>query len=996
MLRRPAWVCLLVCLVWLVWLGALGGCIGVVGQRLPPDVAASLRRSEMRRMETDLLLLYYPAPRREEALRFAARVEGCARALRGRAKIKVGPATDKMVVILPEVPFNNAFVAPGAVGFESLSVVPSWSSLDFATEFGLPPDPAWIGCHEIVHYVHFQQIAGLWRWMNAIFGVVLSPQVGLDAWFSEGLATYYESRLQPGGGRIAWPMWRGVFHAGVAGRELDGGDLSADHRDFHNGQHYLMGSHFVAFLVERYGEDWLWRLIEKQGESWVFALGVNWRFYSVYGRSLSTLVDEWAADVKRRYPVRARPAEERRVRGAGQNARYARAATGREALISGDVDRPAWLEVWSADGRLERSRPLAEILPPRALRIADPTLVSGLSFTADGRQLWFVAIDLGWTEQEARLVRYDVDDDRLEVVAEDVRGPGGGVSADGRAYWLSRADGDRHELARWDAATGAVTVVARAEPGQYLGLPRPSPRGDRVAVSAFDGREFVVWVVAADGGARVAEVRVPGGPSYDASWAGDERIVLLGAVDGTFQVFVHDLARATTTQVTHAPYLAFQPSLVGESLRFLSRQGWRWDVDEVRVAPPEPAPASEPVVVLPAPPPARPARPGEAPVTAVVRVLSDEPYSQLDHLFVPQMHALALVVPQLGNTLLGLSLAGGDRLELHRWALTGLVQLDTGYVSGLAGYQNANLAPWLVTLSGAQLEWEDRELVDDVPEGDPVLYRRQRDAGLSIGRGFGTAAVAVGGLFVEDTREESVGAPHVTRRMAGPQLSLSWFGGEYTAVGGPWRAVALSVDTAWFPEAWSTLDHEIVDVGTGLFLAGHVPGTRRHRVSLALRGRALLGSPEGSGELQLGGADVFAPLWTHPEENDAPDGPDLDHLPEHIGFFEPLRGFEDYPLALERVAVATLTWRWPLRIDEGWATTLYLFPSLFVRELGFELFAAGAWDLGVGDEPHAAAGASLSLETVFWRAPLALRYQIARRLTDDEGLVHTVGLGVGF
>ena len=47
----------------------------------------------------------------------------------------------------------------------------------------------------------------------------------LDPWFDEGLAVYYETKLQPGTGRLAWPFWRGAFAAGFAGRRIGGGDL---------------------------------------------------------------------------------------------------------------------------------------------------------------------------------------------------------------------------------------------------------------------------------------------------------------------------------------------------------------------------------------------------------------------------------------------------------------------------------------------------------------------------------------------------------------------------------------------------------------------------------------------------------------------------------------------------------------------------------------------------------------------------------------------------
>jgi hypothetical protein len=129
----------------------------------------------------------------------AERLEGCVAGLRMRTGLKSSFATQKMVVILPEVPFNNAFVAPTAAGYSPVEVLPTVNTWDFQTELGIPPDPAFIGCHEITHYVHGLQVGGFWLAVDAIFGDVLTPQIGLDAWFFEGLA--------PTTSRTSSPAW---------------------------------------------------------------------------------------------------------------------------------------------------------------------------------------------------------------------------------------------------------------------------------------------------------------------------------------------------------------------------------------------------------------------------------------------------------------------------------------------------------------------------------------------------------------------------------------------------------------------------------------------------------------------------------------------------------------------------------------------------------------------------------------------------------------------
>ena len=56
-------------------------------------------------------------------------------------------------------------------------------------------------------------------------------------------------------------------------------------------------------------------------------------------------------------------------------------------------------------------------------------------------------------------------------------------------------------------------------------------------------------------------------------------------------------------------------------------------------------------------------------------------------------------------------------------------------------------------------------------------------------------------------------------------------------------------------------------------------------------------------------------------------------------------------------------------------------------------FAVGASDGTVGGR-HSAAGGSLSLQLAFWVIPITLRYQLARRFTDDQALVQLVMIGL--
>jgi hypothetical protein len=158
-----------------------------------------------------------------------------------------------------------------------------------------------------------------------------------------------------------------------------------------------------------------------------------------------------------------------------------------------------------------------------------------------------------------------------------------------------------------------------------------------------------------------------------------------------------------------------------------------------------------------------------------------------------------------------------------------------------------------------------------------------------------------------------------------------------------------------------------------------------------VRARDLVGAPAGERVLLVGGY-FGAPLWRHAE---SPETTLIYYpaLPPGARFVEPLRGFEDYAFAVDRIAIAQATYRLPFIIDWGWASTLGLLPSLFVRQIDLDLFGVAATEGRTGAR-HTAAGGALTLRLAMWVVPIAVQYQLARRFTDDQALVHLVVLGI--
>ncbi len=989
-----------------LWVVAFLGSVacGAVRPQFDLDTQAALARDPMRKLTTQHLEIYYPKTRKAEALRVANHLEICTQKLKRHVQIRNAYADQKMVVVMPEAPFNNAYVQ-GPLGRAPVSVVPTYNTADFSSQVGTPPSPQYIGCHEIVHYVHLLQVDGLWRWVNGVFGDILSPQYALEPWFAEGLATYYESALQPGVGRLSWPAWRGWFHAGIAGKSLRGGDLSFANRDF-GGMHYLIGSFFVDYLVRTYGEMRLWQLIREQGNALAFFFAPSYRFDQVYGKSLATLLGDFSRELAVTHPVKKRPRDQTTIRRIGRSARYARAPNGVEAMIQADNDSPTRLVIYRKDGSRWRSVSLTEIVPPRKLMVSHPSIVSGLSFTGDGKQLYFTTIDRSITWSTVRLIRYRLDRDVVEVVRSGLGGSGGGVSPSGGHYYFSLADGDRHHLAELDLNTNRMRVVRRATPGMYFSVPNVSPDGQHLVTSVFvPNKGYQLWVLRIDTGKQVQVIAQPGTMYYDPKYVDSRHIVFVAGRDGPFQVSLYKLDRGIEKKVSDAPYLAMYPSIVGTSLRFLNRDRWHYTLDEVQLAPfqaqavlrdgaelvekPVEAvvtkPLGAPLSVSPDPNAAT-----KDPRGAVV--VSDRDYSQWDHLLIPQVRAFSSIAVTGGDSIVGLALLGSDRLSFHNWFLAGWIQPETRLLSGQVGYVNTQLAPLVIGASASVLRWEQSF------ETAPDRFRRESSARLSLSRLFRQSLFSqISALVVEDHRHDDPVVERQERRLAGASISLGYTGSEATAYAGVRRGLGVEIEATYYPRFTSTFEESFADLQGQLNLVMPLPFSKRHTLNIGLRGRGFVGLASGSALLQVGGTSRFATLYDH---SDKPEVDDFDALalPTQLEFVEFLRGFEEFPLALDRVAILNLVYRYPLILDEGFASTFWLLPSLFFRQLDFELFANVATDTfkNIADDAHAAVGGSLTLKVIFGVAPLELRYQLARRLSDDEALVHMIAIGAGF
>src|SRR5262249_28848017 len=237
------------------------------------------------------------------------RLDTCVELLRRNRQS--GTERAKVLAYLTTANFDNAYVQAQVGGLPIQMVLAHHFTTEFFNllEIGVNNVDD-VACHEATHYVQFQEVDELWYYLNLAFGDLLDPNIATESYFLEGLATYYEGRLERDTGRPHSPIWRGLFESGVALRkgEIYPGDLSPAQRELLPfGGNYLVGMHFIEWLAPPYGTERWWALTAVKGGAWFPILGVVFRFMWVYEKGRGELAEEWRETLRPSGPWRERP-----------------------------------------------------------------------------------------------------------------------------------------------------------------------------------------------------------------------------------------------------------------------------------------------------------------------------------------------------------------------------------------------------------------------------------------------------------------------------------------------------------------------------------------------------------------------------------------------------------------------------------------------------------------------------------------------------------------
>ena len=121
--------------------------------------------------------------------------------------------------------------------------------------------------HELAHIFHIDRTRGTWRLLQGVFGrsPLFFPNAYTPRWLTEGIATYYESRLTHSGRVVGTSHRAHLLTAGGAGRFPRIDEVSVATPVFPGGQGvYIFGSMFIAHIAETRGDRTIPALIERQ------------------------------------------------------------------------------------------------------------------------------------------------------------------------------------------------------------------------------------------------------------------------------------------------------------------------------------------------------------------------------------------------------------------------------------------------------------------------------------------------------------------------------------------------------------------------------------------------------------------------------------------------------------------------------------------------------------------------------------------------------------
>jgi hypothetical protein len=649
-------------------------------QSPPPD-------GEWLTFRTDHFRVTYP-PALEPLAREAASVAEGTHEVLAR---ELGDAPSGMIdlVVTDHVDYSNGFARP----FPSNRVVvlarPATTDGEFFTRDWLEL----VVAHEMVHVFHLDRSGLVGRAVRTVLGRVpfvwpVFSVAGTPSWSTEGLATYYETRLT-GTGRI-----RSSFHdmvirtAALEGDIPALGELSAPSPVWPAGNRsYVYGGRLMRYIADRYGPDAHAEIADATAGAIIPTfLHVDRLARAGTGESFGDLYDQWRAET-----ADSARAVARRVRSSGETPTRVVAGRGPYAVVPRISPDGTLLSFAASDWRSEPATRLADLRSATVRTVGRRNQFGGIlspaSWLPDGSGMVLAQLELhGPYRAFSDLWRLDLDGTETRLT-DGLRLARPDVAPDGRRVAAVQAHDGGLRLVVHDLDRGTTRVVLDAGPGAAFDAPRWSPDGQRIAASRHAGGRSDLVVVDPATGSAIA-ITDDDAQDMAPAWSPDGRWLLWWSDrTGIPNIMAAEMGAegraGPVMQVTNVVTGVIDPEVAPDGgtlyVAAYHRDGWR--IESLPFDPAGWRQAPEPRVgfvvgLLPAPGP--PGTAGEVGGAA-------SRYSPLPTL---RPYSWLPTYQSVGGDrddwlrFIGVTVEGQDVLQRHTWALEVAADIHTGRVQG--------------------------------------------------------------------------------------------------------------------------------------------------------------------------------------------------------------------------------------------------------------------------------------------------------------------------
>jgi Tol biopolymer transport system component len=433
--------------------------------------------------------------------------------------------------------------------------------------------------HELTHTMHYETDSGIGvGGLVGLFSEDISRTLHglqLDGW-SEGIAVYRESQMQPNAGRLNAPLFTMKYRAAVGSDDpWSLGELMYEgvvERPM--GRHYLGGGQFVEYLVDERGSTDFIRRTNQWYHRLPF-LGPGVALWIGTGDLPAELSDDFLAAERK---------TERRRLDSLSNVTNPTVVAGTDGL---HVRRPYWLSdstlVAYASGYATTPgfyRVDAHTGTREAIRHTNITTGRTYALGPDSSALYFARTHLDPVVPRKILFRPHRLDLRSGTVRTVSPATGTFTPAEGPrgTVWAAQRDGSFSTLVTLHDE-GRTTQADR--PGLRYKQVAPSPTGDTIAVLANAAGRQGLYRTAPGDSSLEPWLRFEEGAIYDVSWGPEGRYLLFAAdPSGIANVYALNTETDRVRRLTTVRYGALEPTLSpdGKTLAFARYQHERFEL----------------------------------------------------------------------------------------------------------------------------------------------------------------------------------------------------------------------------------------------------------------------------------------------------------------------------------------------------------------------------------------------------------------------------------